>query len=60
MISKTFACMWKEQNFNMHFLSLSLSLSNLQYRQYAHELDAGRFPEGMQEVLDEVGAMKQE
>lgn len=31
-----------------------------QYRQFAHELDAGRFPEGMQQILDEVGAMKQE
>lgn len=33
---------------------------NFQYRQYASELDAGRFPEGMQEVLEEVGALKQE
>lgn len=31
-----------------------------QYRQYAAELDAGRFPEGMQAVLEEVGALKQE
>lgn len=31
-----------------------------QYRQYAHDLDAGRFPEGMQAVLDEVGGIKQE
>lgn len=31
-----------------------------QYRQFAQELDAGRFPEGMQEVLEEVGALKQE
>lgn len=32
----------------------------LQYRSFAVELDAGRFPEGMQEILEEVGAMKQE
>lgn len=31
-----------------------------QYRSYAHELDAGRVPEGMQAVLEEVGALKQE
>lgn len=31
-----------------------------QYRQYSDDLDAGRFPDGMKDVLDEVGAMKQE
>lgn len=34
--------------------------STFQYRQFANELDAGRFPEGMQAVLEEVGALKQE
>lgn len=33
---------------------------NLQYRQIALELDAGRFPEGMEKILSDVGAMKQE
>lgn len=31
-----------------------------QYRQFAAELDAGRFPEGMREILEEVGALKHE
>lgn len=52
----------KANNFifhSSHRLTIILFVS-MQYRQFAHELDAGRFPEGMQAVLDEVGAMKQE
>lgn len=42
-----------------------MHLSNIynqqfQYRQFASELDAGRFPEEMQAILEEVGALKQE
>lgn len=39
---------------------LSLRVELEKYRQFAHELDAGRFPPEMQEVLNEFGAMKQE
>jgi Basic region leucine zipper len=30
------------------------------YHHWALELDAGRFPEGLQEVMEEIGALKQE
>jgi hypothetical protein len=30
------------------------------YVNWAQELDAGRYPEGLQEVLEEIGALKQE
>jgi len=39
---------------------LSLRVELERYRQFAQELDAGRFPEGMQAILEEVGALKQE
>lgn len=40
-----------------HVFNLNLSF---QYRQFASELDAGRFPDEMQAILEEVGALKQE
>lgn len=39
---------------------LSLRAELEKYRQFASELDAGRFPEEMQAILEEVGALKQE
>lgn len=32
----------------------------LQYRQWCHEIDEGHIPEGMQALLEELGAVKLE
>lgn len=36
------------------------SYFRLQYRQWGQELDAGRVPEGLQAMLEELGSLKRE
>lgn len=33
---------------------------SIQYQQWAREIDEGRIPDGMQAILEEMGALKQE